>query len=528
MVLTSGRRLVVLVVLGALWAGAGSAVFAPPAFAGGVDNTTGYLSGALYNLTPYTWTKVAQASPAVCWYSNLAGQYVYGLTNCWATPFPPQPEPAATIAPGGASPFTLAPNLLNFSSFGPAAGGEAGYDAWVTYRVDVLGGAPEYLTFTVSQAYRHGTFGSADPALVVWNTTAPPPASYDPGPNSNAPPATQTVNPQITYSHNAPQQYDQTFQIAGHYTVDASTNLGAPFVNVLNALCSKAANTSCSFTQTGPLMWRLGDPYKSGQSLNCTVIPPGTGGAPSGRSVGEGPPPASDPNWFEVEYNAVQSATVSVGGGVAGSVEFDLFGTIASEATLKVEAEHEWSETKTFIRKAKVFIPSNNIAAVWVAPEVGVITGTLTISSGSATFTATNFSEQRSGVTKDDLTPAFDVITKIRPMTDSEYRANCVHPSSLVTRGRKASKGDSLTQARRALARVRLGQTQVQVISELGQPSLQRFTTKTCRARDLRCDELGGRGGTWVYQGLAVVFGTNHRVSAVIESVGGRTRMVLP
>jgi hypothetical protein len=40
----------------ALFAGGGSALLASPALAGGVDPSSGLLSAAVYNLTPYTWT----------------------------------------------------------------------------------------------------------------------------------------------------------------------------------------------------------------------------------------------------------------------------------------------------------------------------------------------------------------------------------------------------------------------------------------------------------------------------------------
>jgi hypothetical protein len=172
-----------------------------------------------------------------------------------------------------------------------------------------------------------------------------------------------------------------------------------------------------------------------------------------------------------------------------------------------------------------VYIPSNNIASIWVAPVVGKVRGTLAVSNGSATFTATNFSEARSGVAKDPLTPAFNVITQIRPMTASEYKANCVNPSS-GNLGNGAPMGKSLPSP--ALARVKRGQTRAEVLRELGQPLVERFTTKSCRLRDVRCNAIGGRGGTWVYRDVSVVFGANHRVSALIYSTHGHRRMVMP
>jgi hypothetical protein len=511
---------VVLVLVAAVvWASAGSALLASPALAGGVDTSDGYLNGGLYNLTPYTWTKVAQASPATCYGKYADGTGGRATSNCWDVQ-----EPAATIAPGGASGYTVLPNAIELPAFGNLFSTKFGYDAWVTYRVDVLGGAPEYVTFTVSQCYCTFTYGSSYPALDVWNTSGPPPASYDPGPDPNAPPATQTASPQITYSHNVPYLYDQSFQIAGNYTVDASTDLGAPFVSVLNTICGSNAS-ACSFTQTSPLKWGIDPAVKSGTSVNCTVSQTATRGSPPAGVVGtEPPPPPLDPNWFQVEYEAAQSATLTVGGGLTVATEFNLFGTIGGKISVELEAEHEWQEVKTFTRGSKVYVPSNNIGSIWVAPVVGKVTGTLVVSNGSATFTATNFSETRSGVTKNPLTPAFNVITKIRPMTAGEYKANCVNLSS-GSLGGGAPKGKSLPGP--ALARVKRGQTRAEVLRELGPPLVERFTTKTCRLRDVRCNAIGGRGGTWVYRDVAVVFGANHRVSALIYSTHGHRRMVM-
>ena len=172
------KRLVLVISVAVVSAGAGSAVLASPALAGGVDTNSGYLTGALYNLTPYTWTKVAEASPAICYGKYADGTGGRTTSNCWDVQ-----EPAATIAPGAGAGYTVLPNAISL----PGAfhyGIKFGYDAWVTYRVGVLGGAPEYVTFTVSQCYCTGVEGNSSPALNVWDTTAPPTAGYDPGPNS--------------------------------------------------------------------------------------------------------------------------------------------------------------------------------------------------------------------------------------------------------------------------------------------------------------------------------------------------------
>ncbi len=489
------RRLVLLTVVCVVSAGAGSAVLASPAFAGGVDSNSMYLSGALYNLTPYTLTKVAEASPATCYsYNSSTNQYFHNLTDCWAFG-----EPAATIAPGGAGGYTLAANSISISRFGTGAGFESGYDGWVTYRVDVLGGAPEYVTFTISQAYDSGDYGSGGPRLDVWDTTAPPPAGYDPGSNPN-PPAAQTPNPQVTYSHNNPYQFDQTFQIAGDYTVDASTDLGKPFVDVLNAMCADAKNTSCSFTQTSPLTWGIGDPSPPFSASNCVL---------SGAQLGD------EPNYFSVGYEAAQSASLSVGGGITASAEFKLFDVVGNEVSVSIEAEHEWQEVKSLARTSKVYIPDNDIAFLWVVPVVGKVTGTLVVSNGAAKFTATNFTEVRSGVTKDALTPAFNVITKVRPMTAAEIKGHC--GGSQGTTGLGASQPTPVKLAQgQPVTGVKLGQTQAEILKELGRPMARSFPSDPCQDLDRACDAVPGTGGRWSYRHLSVVFGQDLRVSGLI------------
>ena len=505
------RRLLLVVAVAVVWAGAGSALFASPAVAGDVNTDTGVLEAALYNVTPYPMTLVAAQTPGKTQQNPNGG-------NFWNT------YPAATMSAGGGMVYRI---NANENEGGGICFGDylLGYDAYMTYRVDVLDGPPEYVTLAISQAKSHspttcfGHFpqGDHDPRFDVYITSAPPPSGYDPAASPGTPPATQTPNPQLTYQHNVPYLYDQFFQIVGNYTVDASTNLGQPFVAVLNALCSGAANTSCSFTQTGPLTWGIGTPVKVGQALNCTVPAAANRGSPAVGAVGGEPPPPLDPNWFEVEYEAKQSATLTVGGGLTVGSEFNLFDTISGKISVKIEAEHEWQEVKTYTRSSKVYIPSNNIASIWMAPVVGKVTGTLIVSNGSATFTATNFSEERSGVSKDDLTPAFNVITNIRPMTAGELQSNCGTSSPAAAR-----RGSQLPQ--RVIARVKLGQTQAKVLQELGQPVLQRFTTKACRVRDPRC--LAGPGGTWLYRGLSVAFGAKRHVIALIYTSGGRRRVI--
>ena len=126
-----------------------------------------------------------------------------------------------------------------------------------------------------------------------------------------------------------------------------------------------------------------------------------------------------------VTYSRSQSASLSVGAGVTSSVEGTIFGVITIGASISVDAETQWEDTMTVSRTAKTYLPANTMGFIWVSPTVGTITGTLVATIGSATYTATDFSEVRSGVPAptDPLThptPPFNAVTKTRPMTPSE------------------------------------------------------------------------------------------------------------
>ena len=492
--LKSARRLALLAVVCVVGAGAGSALFAAPAFAGDVNND-GVLSAAVYNVTPYTMTLVAAQTPP--------GYFGSCFGSCWKT------RPAQTIAPGQSSLWQVQAQRVTYNLFNSLL--TATFDAWFTYRFDVLGGPPEYETVVLSATYGGGLY----PALDVYNTATPPPASYDPG-LFQAFPVPGTANPQITYQHNVPYLFDQSFELTGDHTVDAQSNQGQALAGVLNALCVKAASTSCSFAQVGPLKWGVGATTKAGQVANCTLPKADPGGLVSARGpTGQPPPPPStEPNWFEVAWGYKQSASLTVGGSITAAAEGSIFGVVSVEVSVEIEAEHEWTETKELDRSTKVFVPANDIARVYVAPTVGTVTGTLTLTSGAGTLTVTNFSETRSGVTKDPLTPALDSIVQIRPMTAAEIKDTCPAVS--------ATKGLGAPPPRAAVDKVKRGQRRDQVLGELGTPVLQRFRVTTCRAGDARCDALGGRGGTWVYPELLVAFGANGRVSAVIRIDDGR------
>jgi hypothetical protein len=374
----------------------------------------------------------------------------------------------------------------------------------------------------ISQAKSHspttcgGFFpqGDHDPRFDVYITSAPPPAGYDPAVSPGTPPAPETPDPQLAYSHNSPYLYDQAFGIAGDWTVDGQSPLGRGFVDALNAICG-GVNPNCSFTQTGPLTWGIGAPTVAGESVNCTA-----------------PGPGIKPNFLEVDYTAKQEASLSVGGSVTASTEANLFGIIGSKISVKVEAEHEWTEMNSFSRSAKDFLSPRDAGIIWTAPTIGTVKGTLVLKTGASTFTVTNFSQTRSGVTKDDLTPAYDTITQIRPATSDELAQFCrTAASSRVTGGGATASANA--GAKRALfpgrgvARVRLGQPRD--ARRLGRPLIKSAranrsaTANDCRVLDPRCSMVPGRGGTWVYRDLAVVFGADRRVSALIYSGRGRS-----
>ncbi len=472
------RRVMLMLSVAAVCAGGGSALFASSAFAGGVDGNTGILTAAAYNATPYTWTLVDHKS------FDSNGNYASDL----------QTVPAATIPPGGGSLFGMYSNY-SLACFGTW---KYGYDAYFTYQVDVVGGPPEYVTVGMSQlevSFPTGCgLGGQHARADVYITTAPPPPGWHPA--LLTPPSASPANQQLTYTHNVPYLFDQTIGIVGNYTVDASTNLGKPFVDLLNTLCSGTTNTSCSFAQQGPLAWGPGDPGSPFASTHCGS--------------------AKVNNTFSVAYTASQSASLTVAGGITATAEFTLFDVVSNSISVSVEASHQWTETASITRQSSVDIPPNDIAFLWVVPVVGKVTGTLVVSNGPATFTATNFSETRSGVTKDALTPAYDVITKVRPMTAAELQQHCPFSRSSTLGGAGRVKPPVKLVPGRGVARVSLGQTQAQVARDLGRPLRKSFLVDPCQGLDRRCYAVAGTGGRWSYRKLSVVFGPDLRVSAVI------------
>jgi hypothetical protein len=92
-------------------------------------------------------------------------------STCW------DQLPASTLQVGQASIFTLRPNTRQ--SGGIFGGERLGYDGYFTYRADVLGGPPEYLTVAISQCHWSGiTYGNSEVSIQVYDTSTPPSSAY--------------------------------------------------------------------------------------------------------------------------------------------------------------------------------------------------------------------------------------------------------------------------------------------------------------------------------------------------------------
>jgi hypothetical protein len=519
------RRVVLVLLVAGLWSGAGSALLTPPAAAGGVNPVGGDIStwnftAAIYNATPFRWTLVKARSPRPC-----DGE------TCWRV------QPPQTIAPGGSGGYALRPWVHDEPGL-VSWGWRLNYDGWFTYRVDQPGVPSFYVTLSITQCYCRGIYGPDNPNPFPWLqiTTQPPPDDWDPASASPPPPPPVPTLPPpgnggLTWQLGVPYPFDLTFAPIGDFTIDASTDQGQPFVDLLNALCSGQTGTSCSFTQQTPITYGPGALGGKQTANNCDLSSAAGGNEPSTRT---GAPPDNDPNYYLLEYEAAQSASLSVGGGITVGTEFELFQTIASEASVSVEAEHEWEEVKTFTRETRVYIPSNSWGFVWVAPTVGRVTGTIVATIGSATFTAKNFTEVRSGVTgaTDPLKqpiPAFNVVTKTRPMTAAEKARFCGASSSsrlkaaARLRSRRAAPPARLVP-HRSVARVKLGETQEAVVARLGWPAEKRFALNPCKGLP-GCTAIRGLGGTWNYRKrkLSVVFGPDRRVAALVHGGSQRT-----
>jgi hypothetical protein len=357
--------------------------------------------GKIVNLTPYTWTLAE------------TGRNGSNVQNWDLATIP------ATVKPGENFVYRLHP----YANYGTTRK----YDGFFTYRVDTLNHS-EYLTVDLEGAHCTGLcFPRDGPALVptVFNLTASPRHNnvfdYDFSPRTPNPEIGSTSSgSDYVFPPNEHSDFDFTFQTRGTYTLDAA-KAPAQLSALINAMCAGGAGTKCSFTPIGAIHWGIGDLDKQTSVKSCGAEPP----APSAPPRQLRNPPAESPDWHEVTVEAKRKRSVSIGGSLTGSAEVHLFGVIDSEVSAKVGIEHEWSDTKTFEKTTRIFVPQDWIAAVWVAPVVGKVSGTLIVSTSVATYTITNFEEVASGVSKDLLTPAFNIITSSRQMTVQEYHSLC-------------------------------------------------------------------------------------------------------
>ena len=254
--------------------------------------------------------------------------------------------------------------------------------------------------------------------------------------NGSAPPhytdygwelGSQTSNPEITWTSSGTTDvfpcflcsphtadFDYTFETQGTYNIDASkipSNQSGTLAQVLNGLCDTNGLASCSFTPTSQLTFGTGmlSPYFA--EPNCSVNAPG----------GEPLPAAAR----EVTVTQARESSLSVGGSVTVGLEGGVFNVIEAGVSVKFGVEHEWTDDTEFSKSVKIYVPSGWVGQVWVAPEVGKVTGTMVMKTSKASYTITNLSEVKTGVQPDLLTPPYDVIFNARPMTKQERQQAC-------------------------------------------------------------------------------------------------------
>ena len=220
---------------------------------------------------------------------------------------------------------------------------------------------------------------------------------------------------------------------------------------------------------------------------------------------------------------------MTVGGSVTASTEVNLFDIIGSKISVRVEAEHEWTETNSFSRTAKVFLHRGRRDRLDGAHDrhrdgdLGALDGLGEVHRHQLRPDAQWGDQGRpdAGLRQDRGDPA-----------DHRERA----PGALPRRRPRAARlpGPARTPcAKRALrpgrgiGRVKLGQPRD--ARGLGRPLIKSpkanrsATANDCRVLDPQCNMVPGRGGTWVYDDLNVVFGADRRVSALIYSGRGRS-----
>lgn len=504
------RRLtsaVIVAVVSVVWVSAGAS---SASAAGGIGDH-GSLWGQINNLTPYTWTFVGSTQRHCDEGQTNNGCGFTGEDN---TQFP------RTVKPGQSFVYVLRPYTDYIGGFFDPEDHGYNFDGSFTYKADVVGGGTEYLTYAVSGCKCNGYFGNSGPLVQIYNTTAPPPAGYDPHNDSQSgPKVPATPNQQIAWSQADDYYVDATFTAAnGNYAVDGST-ASPQLIDLINAMCAGASGTTCSFKPSGPTQWGVGATTSEGMMFNCTR------GAEDDRET--------DPDWFEVKYEVAKGASFSVGAGVSSSAELELGGIVKAEATIGFNADSEWENNKKLGRTTRVYVPYHHMGQLWSAPTEAKQTGTLVAKTGGATYTVTNFTQTVSGVAKNALTPDFNVMTNVRAMTDEEIKGNCVGATAAKAKAkasRLAARAAAVTPVEpvakpaaasrlelgKGLAKVKLGQREAQVLKALGKPTFKSTQGVDCPVLDPRCSARAAKRGTWFYPHVSVVFGADRRAHTLI------------
>ena len=359
------RRTVMVLAAAVLWAGAGSAVLTSSAFAGGVDGN-GTLSAAVYNSTPYTWTLVAAKSISSGSCLNR---------GCLVAP-------AGTLGPGGGSLYSVYPTWTRNARRtrrhvrvrrvlhlpGRRARGSAG----VHHRRDLPGLLQRRLRKR-SPACRCGTRSPRRRPATTRRLSCRP--------------APQTANPQLAVQLNTPTLFDPTISAVGNFNVDASTDLGQPFVDLLNSACAARQHLVLVHPDDAD---HVRPRRRWGTGVRPSELRPGRC-APAGRRDRRDRPTTTRTTTSS-STRRQQSASLSVGGGV--TAEHRVRASSARSPRRRPSASRPSTSgrtSKTFARSAKVYIPSNSWGFLWAAPTIGRVTGTIVATIGAATYTATNF-----------------------------------------------------------------------------------------------------------------------------------------
>jgi hypothetical protein len=112
---------------------------------------------------------------------------------------------------------------------------------------------------------------------------------------------------------------------------------------------------------------------------------------------------------------------LSVNASLSTGVEVDVFNAVEAGVSAEFGVEREWSDTTAITKTVRILLPRDWIGGVWIAPVVAKVSGTLQVSTNQASYTITNFQETKDGVSPNDTTAPYDVITYTRPLTMDEW-----------------------------------------------------------------------------------------------------------